>query len=116
MRVSSGAWLYDPASAAGHRVPRQRATFRYFLVRCTALIPRTRPAGRATAMARLPLAVRAAALVGTVLAFTFRLASLLAGQGSPYLHSGPKALVFIGGSALTGASLVLGEALLKQVD
>jgi hypothetical protein len=83
MRVSSGAWLYDPASAAGHRVPRQRATFRYFLIRCTALIPRTRPAGRATAMARLPLAVRAAALVGTVLAFTFRLASLLAGQGFP---------------------------------
>jgi hypothetical protein len=33
--TSSGARLYDPASAAGHRVPRQRATFRYFLDRLT---------------------------------------------------------------------------------
>jgi hypothetical protein len=35
MRVNSGAWLYGPASAAGHRVPRQRATFRCFLDRLT---------------------------------------------------------------------------------
>ena len=34
MRVNRGAWLYDLASAAGHRMPRQRDTFRYFLVRC----------------------------------------------------------------------------------
>jgi GT2 family glycosyltransferase len=34
LRVNGGAWLYDPASVAGHRVPAQRATFRYFLVRC----------------------------------------------------------------------------------
>jgi len=34
MRVNDGAWLYDPDSAVSHRVPPQRATFRYFLVRC----------------------------------------------------------------------------------
>lgn len=34
LRVNSGAWLYDPASVVGHRVPAHRATFRYFLVRC----------------------------------------------------------------------------------
>jgi glycosyltransferase involved in cell wall biosynthesis len=34
LRVSDGAWLYEPASAVGHWVPAQRASFRYFLVRC----------------------------------------------------------------------------------
>ncbi len=34
LRVNSGAWLYDPASAVGHRVPAERTRFRYFLVRC----------------------------------------------------------------------------------
>jgi len=34
MRVNGGAWLYDPDSAVSHRVPAQRARFRYFLVRC----------------------------------------------------------------------------------
>jgi hypothetical protein len=34
MRVNDGAWLYDPDSAVGHRVPQNRARFRYFLVRC----------------------------------------------------------------------------------
>jgi hypothetical protein len=34
LRLSSGAWLYDPASAVGHWVPAQRTSFRYFLVRC----------------------------------------------------------------------------------
>ena len=33
LRVTSGAWLYE-AGAVGHWVPPQRATFRYFLVRC----------------------------------------------------------------------------------
>ena len=34
MRVTDGAWLYDPACAVSHRVPAQRERFRYFLVRC----------------------------------------------------------------------------------
>lgn len=34
LRVNSGAWLYDPASAVGHLVPAERTRFRYFLVRC----------------------------------------------------------------------------------
>ena len=34
MRVNGGAWLYEPASAVGHRIPAYRATLRYFLVRC----------------------------------------------------------------------------------
>ena len=34
MRVNGGAWLYDPDSAVAHRVPPQRARFRYFLFRC----------------------------------------------------------------------------------
>ena len=58
----------------------------------------------------------AAALVSAVLAAGLWLAALLAGREfAPYLHSGPAALVFIGGSALTGASLVLDEALLGLV-
>ncbi len=55
----------------------------------------------------------AAGLVSGVLAAGLWLAALLAGGGfAPYLRSGPEALVFVGGSALTGASLVLDEALL----
>ena len=34
MRVTDGAWLYDPACSVSHRVPAQRTRFRYFLVRC----------------------------------------------------------------------------------
>jgi glycosyltransferase involved in cell wall biosynthesis len=34
LRVTDGAWLYDPAGAVGHWVPPHRASFRYFLVRC----------------------------------------------------------------------------------
>jgi hypothetical protein len=34
LRLTSGVWLYDPASAVGHWVPAQRTSFRYFLVRC----------------------------------------------------------------------------------
>jgi Glycosyl transferase family 2 len=34
LRVTSGSWLYEPASAVGHWVPAQRATVRYFLRRC----------------------------------------------------------------------------------
>jgi Glycosyl transferase family 2 len=34
LRVTSGSWLYEPASSVGHWVPAQRATVRYFLRRC----------------------------------------------------------------------------------
>jgi Glycosyl transferase family 2 len=34
LRVTSGNWLYVPASAVGHWVPAERATFGYFLRRC----------------------------------------------------------------------------------
>jgi len=34
LRVTSGSWLYVPASAVGHWVPARRATFAYFLRRC----------------------------------------------------------------------------------
>jgi hypothetical protein len=34
LRVTSGSWLYVPASAVGHWVPAERATFAYFLRRC----------------------------------------------------------------------------------
>ncbi len=34
MRVTDGAWLYDPDCTVSHRVPAQRVRFRYFLVRC----------------------------------------------------------------------------------
>ena len=30
----SGVWMYEPAAAAGHRVPAERATVRYFVYRC----------------------------------------------------------------------------------
>jgi glycosyltransferase involved in cell wall biosynthesis len=34
MRITDGAWLYDPAGAVSHLVPAQRARFRFFLARC----------------------------------------------------------------------------------
>jgi GT2 family glycosyltransferase len=34
LRVTSGSWLYVPASAVGHWVPAERATLGYFLHRC----------------------------------------------------------------------------------
>jgi hypothetical protein len=34
MRVDSGAWVYDPASAVGHQVPAERARLHFFLRRC----------------------------------------------------------------------------------
>jgi Glycosyl transferase family 2 len=34
LRVNSGVWLYEPASAVGHWVPAKRTSFRYFVVRC----------------------------------------------------------------------------------
>ena len=34
LRVTSGSWLYEPASAVGHWVPAERATVRYFFRRC----------------------------------------------------------------------------------
>ncbi|HXT89765.1 MAG TPA: hypothetical protein VN714_10980 [Trebonia sp.] len=56
------------------------------------------------------------ALVSAVLAAGLWLAAVAAGGDfAPYLHTGPEALVFIGGSALTGASFVLDEALLGLV-
>ena len=58
----------------------------------------------------------ASALVSAVLGAGFWLVAVLFGGGfAPYLHTHAEALVFIGGSALTGASLVLDEALLGLV-
>lgn len=31
---AGGTWIYEPAGAAGHRVPAERATLRYFAYRC----------------------------------------------------------------------------------
>jgi len=42
-------------------------------------------------------------------------AGVLAPRIAPYLHSGPEAALFIGGSAITGAALVLDEALLGMI-
>jgi glycosyltransferase involved in cell wall biosynthesis len=33
-RHGGGTWIYEPAGTAGHRVPAQRATLRYFAYRC----------------------------------------------------------------------------------
>ena len=58
----------------------------------------------------------AAAAVSALLGAGLWLIAVAAGGGfAPYLHTGPAALVFIGGSALTGAGLVLDEALLGLV-
>jgi O-antigen/teichoic acid export membrane protein len=55
----------------------------------------------------------ASALVSAALAAGLWLAAVAVGRGfAPYLHTGPEALVFIGGSALTGTGLVLDQALL----
>jgi O-antigen/teichoic acid export membrane protein len=58
----------------------------------------------------------AAALVSALLGAALWLAAVAVGGGfAPYLHTGPEALVFIVGSALTGVGLVLDEALLGLV-
>ena len=31
---SGGIWIYEPSAIAGHQVPAERTTFRYFLRRC----------------------------------------------------------------------------------
>jgi O-antigen/teichoic acid export membrane protein len=55
----------------------------------------------------------ASALISGLLAAGFWLIAALVGGGfAPYLHTSTGALVFIGGAAVTGASLVLDEALL----
>ena len=57
-----------------------------------------------------------AALVSAVLASGLVLVTAEIGHGfAPYLRTGPAALIFIGGSALTGTGLVLDEALLGLV-
>jgi glycosyltransferase involved in cell wall biosynthesis len=33
-RHGGGAWIYEPMGAAGHRIPTERATLRYFACRC----------------------------------------------------------------------------------
>jgi glucosyl-dolichyl phosphate glucuronosyltransferase len=33
-KLGSGVWIYEPAAAAGHRVPVERTTLRYFAYRC----------------------------------------------------------------------------------
>ncbi|HEY1627840.1 MAG TPA: hypothetical protein VGG16_29020 [Streptosporangiaceae bacterium] len=61
----------------------------------------------------LAAALCTVALISAVLAAGFCLiAVVLEPQLAPYLHSGPAAALFIGGSAITGAALVLDEALL----
>jgi O-antigen/teichoic acid export membrane protein len=58
----------------------------------------------------------ASALISALLAAGLWLAAALVGRGfAPYLHTGPQGLVFIGGAALTGAGLVLDEALLGRM-
>jgi O-antigen/teichoic acid export membrane protein len=61
----------------------------------------------------LAAALCTAALISAVLAAGFCLiAVVLEPQLAPYLHSGTAVALFIGGSAVTGAALVLDEALL----
>ena len=58
----------------------------------------------------------ASALVSAVLATGLWVAAVgVGGDFAPYLHTGSETLVFIGGSALTGAGFVLDEALLGLV-
>jgi O-antigen/teichoic acid export membrane protein len=64
----------------------------------------------------LAAALCASALVSGVLAIGLWLLAAVADRGlAPYLSSNTAAAVFIGGAALTGAGLVLDEALLGQV-
>lgn len=58
----------------------------------------------------------AAATVSAFLATGFWLiAAVVGGNFAPYLRTGPEALVFIGGAALTGIGLVLDDALLGLI-
>jgi O-antigen/teichoic acid export membrane protein len=61
----------------------------------------------------LAAALCTSALISAVLAAGFCLIGVvIIPQLAPYLHSGTAAVLFIGGSAITGAALVLDEALL----
>jgi O-antigen/teichoic acid export membrane protein len=64
----------------------------------------------------LAAALCTSAMISAVLATGFWLvAGVLLPQMAPYLHSGPEAVLFIAGSAVTGAALVLDEALLGMI-
>jgi O-antigen/teichoic acid export membrane protein len=64
----------------------------------------------------LAAALCTSALISAVLAAGFCLiSSVIAPQLAPYLHSGTAAPVFIAGAAVTGAALVLDEALLSTL-
>jgi O-antigen/teichoic acid export membrane protein len=61
----------------------------------------------------LAAALCASAVISAALALGFWLvAGVLEPRIAPYLHTGPQAAMFIGGAAVTGAALVLDEALL----
>jgi O-antigen/teichoic acid export membrane protein len=64
----------------------------------------------------LAAALCTSAMISAALAVGFWLvAGVLFPQMAPYLHSGPEAGLFIAGSAVTGAALVLDEALLGMI-
>jgi O-antigen/teichoic acid export membrane protein len=64
----------------------------------------------------LAAALCTSAMISATLAAGFWVvAGVLAPRIAPYLHSGPDAALFIAGSAITGAALVLDEALLGTI-
>jgi O-antigen/teichoic acid export membrane protein len=64
----------------------------------------------------LTAALCTSAAISAVLAIGFWLvAGVLIPPMAPYLHSGPEAVLFIAGAAVTGAALVLDEALLGMI-
>lgn len=64
----------------------------------------------------LTAAMYASALISALLACGFWLiAAVVAPNAAPYLHNGTEAVIFIAGSALTGAALILDEAVLGVI-
>jgi O-antigen/teichoic acid export membrane protein len=64
----------------------------------------------------LTAAMYACGLVSALLASGFWLVTaVMLPRAAPYLHSGPEAVTFIAGAALTGATLVLDQALLGTI-
>jgi hypothetical protein len=104
LRVTSGSWLYEPASAVGHWVPAQRATFRYFLRRCF---------NEGTGKAGIAAMDGAAKGTSTERSYTVRVLPAAVGRGLRETASGDasgalRSAAIVGGFGMAAAGFAVG--------
>jgi glycosyltransferase involved in cell wall biosynthesis len=104
LRVTSGNWLYEPASAVGHWVPAQRATLRYFLRRCY---------DEGKGKAQIAIMNGAAASTSAERWYTLRVLPRAVGRGLREAAAGDRSGVLrsaaiVGGFGMTAAGFAVG--------